>query len=59
MRWRDPQENEVRIKKFYAWLPVRCATTDEWRWLEHVTAQSIYTSGFGGKTWMIVKFLDD
>jgi hypothetical protein len=58
MRWRTPQENEVRVKTFYAWLPVRCITTGEWRWLEYVSAQCMYTAGIGGKSWIVVKFLE-
>jgi hypothetical protein len=58
VRWRTPNENEVRVRRFFAWIPVLCSTTEEWRWLERVTAQCMYVKGFGGGSWMVVKFLD-
>ena len=48
MRFKKPTEGDTRVRKFFAWIPVREIKTGEIRWLEHVTVNDRYITGIGG-----------
>jgi hypothetical protein len=54
MRWtsNEPEYDEEREHRFFAWLPVNCQ--NEWRWMETVVVLQFYRAG----EWVNSKFLN-
>lgn len=57
MRWTNPKEGDIRIKKQFAFFPVR--VKEEWRWLENVTIEQKYCWGLYGHSWFNTEFIDN
>lgn len=49
MRWKEPEDGEVKIKRKFATLPV--CINDETRWFEWVTIKYVYHNGTLRRDW--------
>ena len=59
MKWVKPKTGDIRIRSFFAWLPVCASETNEVRWLECVTVLFRYQPTMYGHYWSSVRFLDN
>lgn len=57
MRWTSPREGDVRVKKWFAFLPAKAG--EEYRWLETVTVEQKYYIGCGSNYWRNLRFIEE
>ncbi len=57
MRWKQPKDGDVKIKKIFALFPI--TSNGETRWLEWVNVECEYCSDLFESYWRIKRFIDE